>query len=534
MEKISFTPEELVFYVYFSILFGMKMIGISDGNAVYSLLLLAGLAFYGLKELITRKTVLEWILTVLLLGTAMLIYLHSGEKAMLLDFSLLLAVKNVPEKRVFSLAGILFTCGLGTITFLRVFGILPDNYKILPDYFGGYTLLHSLGFPHNNVVLTTFAIGSMTILYLCGNKSKLRTAGVTLLLWVTAGGYFQYVTGRTGFIACVLFGLLNFYFQFYYKGRAFEKICIRLVYPFCVVVSVILPLILKLTTYQSSIEDRLRLAYYYYQNNTPKLFGQVLSNPQGEVFGVDIALFNLLMQSGIIAFAIVSILNIGLVEYAIKKQRKDILAIAVCMFILGITEPLLYNTSFKNILFIFMGYMVSDLAGRAVQRGNRCAWIGREWKPLPVRDRIFDVKIRQSGRKAAEQLYRKRGRVLLTSVLAGCLIGLCTYFYVQSPQTIYIREDIPNSLPEEICDQTNLQDISDQPVFLGYMEGAMVVNFTRGTDLGFYPLQGEVAHEEALKKSITAGCYGLVLILGLQALWQLGSATIRQRDQQKM
>ena len=93
-ENKSFVSfSELAFLLYFTVMLGAKAIGFSEGETAYNVCLVIGAAFFGLKLLLTRHTIAEYIMIGLFLLLGVLVYRSSGEKSLLIFFTMMLGVK---------------------------------------------------------------------------------------------------------------------------------------------------------------------------------------------------------------------------------------------------------------------------------------------------------------------------------------------------------------------------------------------------------------------------------------------------------
>lgn len=80
------------------------------------------------------------------------------------------------------------------------------------------------------------------------------------------------------------------------------------------------------------------------------------------------------MTYGAVVFVLLMIAYFFTIRNLIKENRRKELAITLGFLIAGISEPFLFNTSFKNVSLIFVGsYLLND--ANPIRRQN-IAWIG--------------------------------------------------------------------------------------------------------------------------------------------------------------
>ena len=122
---------EIVYYFYFFIMAFAKGMGLYDGMWPYTAALLLGALLIVCKLVLTEHTLAEWLFVLGMLALGILVWHNSGEKGALIYIAMIVAMKNVPVKRVFSLGlavwGITFIAQIilaltGAIHWRKIFG----------------------------------------------------------------------------------------------------------------------------------------------------------------------------------------------------------------------------------------------------------------------------------------------------------------------------------------------------------------------------------------------------------------------------
>ena len=122
--KISIA--ELTYLMYFAVMFGARAIGLFEGMTAYNISLVIGMVLFLVKVTLTRHTVLEYLLMGSLLVLSGIVYYNTGEKGLLLYFTLMLGLKNVSVKRVFKLGTVILGVAFPVLVLLSVTGIKEE------------------------------------------------------------------------------------------------------------------------------------------------------------------------------------------------------------------------------------------------------------------------------------------------------------------------------------------------------------------------------------------------------------------------
>ena len=441
-EGSGLTNAELVYFLYFIVLFGSRSIGIYEGNEIYKYMLILGMLLFFLKICITEHTLLEHIIIAALIGTAGIVYFESGEKGLLLYFTLMLGIKGVSTRKVFRLGTTFLSLSLVVLILLSLSRII-DDVCYLQDRPGiGSFFRRSLGYPHPNTLHTTYVILTMFILYLFGHRNMRRLYACSIVLSFISLWLFLYSGSRTGLVISFGYILINLLLAQHGKLSSIIKWSSLFVYPITCLITIIFPMLSE-TVFGESIDRHLRsrfvIARYYLENNGISVFGQRLYNPDAKYYGIDFSSLSLLLQDGLVAFAIISMLWMCMTYRLIKDDRRAELAIVITLLIMGVTDPFLYNLSFKNIAFIFMGEWLYTTIGRI--QVSMPEWMNREYRLLKLKKNTLSVPIsiiiQDRVRKTISQVRGKELRLAITWATAATVIGLTSFLLSQEPAAVY-------------------------------------------------------------------------------------------------
>ena len=379
---------EGIYLLYFAVMIGARAAGLYEGMTIYNITIVIGLLLFGCKMLVTEHTIKEYAVAAAFLLVAGIVYIHTGEKGLLVCFTMMLGMKGVSTEKViktgFIVAGVIILFKI----FTGVFGILPEIYYTQDREGIGLTFRHALGYAHPNTLHMNVLMLTMLGMYLVTKllvkereiasidgedsaNSRKREIVAKLLLFSACAFLFnfyvfQYSYSRTGLLACVIFLVVNFWFFIVEKPGLPEKVICYISFPAVCFIAIIGPFILPDSVFEkidkTIFTTRFSIARYFWSNNSISLFGIRLNNPieYYKTYGLDMAQLYLFLQLGIMAFVVISILTMWFIHYSLKKHHMQELAVLMGMLCLGIWEPLLYNLGFKNFIYVFMGTAIYD------------------------------------------------------------------------------------------------------------------------------------------------------------------------------
>lgn len=346
---------EILYYLFFGSLLFAKGIGLYDGQTVFKLVLIFASACLLLKLLIEEYTLAEYAAIVVILGLTGLTYVTSGEKGLLLYGMMAVGMKNVDIKRVFKLGTVLWTVAFLGTTITSLFHMEDTVYKVHDKLGLGHIFRWSLGYPHPNVLQISYLLLAIFILYWLGERFHIKHAIYLLLggLWV-----FLYSVSYTG-IALLLFLLAGRIYLYFRKNLSkAEMLILQLILPVSAAFSLIAPIALKGRAFDivnKLLSTRLQLGKIYLTADNISLFGQDYANISNEVLTLDNSYQFAFIAYGIIPFALLVVALFCTIHILLKKEQYLEALITLTIIVGGLTEPFLFNTSFRNISFLFLG-----------------------------------------------------------------------------------------------------------------------------------------------------------------------------------
>lgn len=382
MNEKRISIAEVVYFLYFGIMFGAKACGLYEGMLIYNISILAGMLLFGLKVLLTEHTLLEYIVMALLLIMCLLVYMNTGEKGLLFYMTLMLGMKRVSlarmEKWAATIVGLCFTA----LSFLSITGIIDGKHTTSANrFFGGELLRHYLGYPNCNVTHTTFVILLMLIVLVRGYRGKKDLIITSVFLYAINIYIYIYTMSTTGLIASTVFFVALLYAYRRETICNVDRALLLLLYPLCMFVSIGLPLLIKGDLFwelDSILHNRMNYPHYWLTHEPVTPFGVRFGEAPNTDYYIDSSFLYSFLQLGVIPCIILTALMLGMIYNLIKQNRRTEVAIFTALCVLGLSDPFFYNLAYKNILFLFIGDMFFG-------------WIGKLESRLPE---MFGKKIR--------------------------------------------------------------------------------------------------------------------------------------------
>ena len=302
-----------------------------------------------LKVVTTRYSKKEFTVVAVLLLLVFGNYKVSGNTRALYNFLTLCALKNVDLKKVFkvSLASIVFIVvligglalagGTGTLSVTENFGradITSQVSEVETRYYMGYI--------HPNTWAQ--AMFAMMTLLVAVFYEKLDWKGI-LLLAILNFAVYRLAISRTCFIAGIAMIILLIWAK--YGEKLFEFIVIRLG-----IVAGVSALWAIIFTVKVDVENnltwtiidwrlftgRIKQAQTYYQTFGLSLLGKNIPDQLDNGYILDMGYMRMLLENGVVIFALMYAATIVLLIYAFKKKRNDIVIIIIAICLYGIYE----------------------------------------------------------------------------------------------------------------------------------------------------------------------------------------------------
>lgn len=377
------TIAELIYCIYFAIMLFAKGIGLYEGQTLYTVALVASTGFLIIKIVVTKHSVLEYLIMAVLVGLGGILFLNTREKSALIYILMIIGMKDVSVKRVFRV-------GLGVWggTFLfqvvsSLLGLREDVFFIHKKLGLGHLIRWSLGYPHPNVLHISYFILLAFILY-CMQPEGKRLMKTLVIMFLGNLYIFAYSLSYTGFLLTTLFLMIYCYFQARKKISRVEDVLIQAVFPVCVLFSIVGPLVFKgrlFDIFNKLLNTRFELSRYFLTTQQLGAFGTKSFDLPDSSYNLDCSYVNALFYHGIVLTICMITGYVLLIRYLYRENRRSELAITLGIVIAGVSEPFLVNTSYKNLSFLFMGEMLYAMTGKYHEKWG--FW-GKSFALLPV------------------------------------------------------------------------------------------------------------------------------------------------------
>ena len=245
-------------------------------------------------------------------------------------------------------------------------------------------------------------------------------------------------------------------------------------------------------------------------------FGCRLSNPKPEIDGLDMSQLYLFLQLGLIPFIIVSVLWIMLLYHQVKNNRIQELIVTITLLVMGITDPFLYNLSYKNLAFVFMGTLIYHCC--AFDRYTILNMLQRKIRFIQIGSKLVNIPGIVIIPKAQKQL-----RTVIIQLVGIILFAtIAVVYYKTTPEPKIIISD--REVGERGCNYQFYNRVyTKSEITTLKKEGVLVLNYTDETEPmftyytdesnpvegGFYvPMAGKV---EIFRKSVSIFAWPLFL-----------------------
>lgn len=360
-ENTTIQLSEIIYLAYFAVMFGARAIGLYEGMLPYNIMLVAGILLFLLKIAMTRHTLAEYLMIGTLLSISLIVYYNTGEKGLLLYFTMMLGMKNVSLRRVMKLATMILSVSFTVLIFLSVFGLRQDIVYLSDRAGFGQILRHSLGYPYPNTLFTTYIVLMVLIMYMLGQQTKKELVVTSTLMFLGAVYIYIYSCSNTGFIVATFYLVVNLWLQMRNRLSAAEKMILLIAYPGCALISIVGPLVTSGRLFQlmdKILHNRWAYSYYYLTTEPVTLFGARFGETPNDNYMIDSSFLYSFLQIGVIPFLIVTALMIGMIICYVKKEKKIELAMIISFCVLGLSDPFFFNLSYKNLMFLFVGELL--------------------------------------------------------------------------------------------------------------------------------------------------------------------------------
>ncbi|MDD6072028.1 MAG: hypothetical protein PUC12_14650 [Clostridiales bacterium] len=362
--NITIKTEEILYLLFFGLLFWAKGIGLYDGQPLFKVFLIAAVLCLVGKLCIGVYTVQESIIMAGILLMGGVCYLTSGDKGLLLYCFMIVGMKNVDIKRCSKVALIVWSIAFVGLWLVSLTHMSDTMYRVANKLGMEHIFRWSMGYAHPNVLHITYLLFAVLILIIAGNRISWKH-----YIGLTIGNLlvFLYSVSYTGVMIVFMLIAGRVYLQLRTKGgkrlNILERGLLASVFPVCLFISLAAPIFLEGKAFEildKLLNTRLTLARYYLRPEYLSWFGRRLSEITTTHLTMDNSYVYALIIYGVLPFVLISIACVIMILKLLKKEcNVEVLCVSV-LFVAGLTEPFLFNTSFKNISFLLMGSLLFE------------------------------------------------------------------------------------------------------------------------------------------------------------------------------
>lgn len=521
-KKQETSVAEFIFLLYFAVMLFARAIGLYEGMTAYNITLVVGMLLFAAKIFLTENTLFEYCWMAVLLLISLIVYHNTGEKGLLVYFTMMLGIKGVSLKKAFQTGGVIWSIAFICLLIFSIGGLIPETYFLHIKNGFGYILCHSLGYPHPNVLHIAYIVFMAFITYQMGEVRHQKLFITTGLLFLGNLFVFMYSVSFTGLIAATVFLLFNLYFQLRTHLSLIEKTLVQLIFPFCVAFSVMGPVMIQGRLFEiidKALNTRYTLSNYFLTQQPITLFGTRFIVPNYR-YTMDCSYVYAFMQLGVIPFILICLLFFLLIRDYLRQSKRIELAIILSLCIAGVTEPFMFNLAYKNLIFLFLGeylFRTSLTVSSALPK-----WANREMFFIKVGNRPVDGRF-----LLADNLYnnavnimhnarRDSKKYLIIAAVAGLAASGIYIVSVPVPNTVYVNEETINE-----SDTVEPQYLSIQGVQKIRDEGNLVLDYM-GDKSPMYAFSGNIAVVEYIRKDISIGL-GIMIAINAILMIMRGS-----------
>lgn len=358
----TITLQEILFYGFFLLLSLTKGLGFYEGQKLFILLTAPALLLGFLKLVLTPYTKRQAVLQVLFVALTAVVYWQSHEIGILFVAFTVLGMKGISVKKVFHIGlWVWSVCAVGLSVF-SFFRLEHTIYRVHAKMGMGHIFRWSLGFTHPNILHITYLMLCALIIYELQEGYGFKQY---ILLMLGNLLVFLYSISYTGFGIVVVLLTGCFYVRYRPRFCIIEKMLANLVLPVCLVLSFVLPFYINYHRISGMVQKlnfmlntRIWLAEQFLKSEYRSLFGADISKVVSSSMTLDNSYVWCYINYGLIPTSIILLAYFGLLFYDTHKQRTRELVILISFLAAGWTEPLLFNTSYKNITLIFLGELL--------------------------------------------------------------------------------------------------------------------------------------------------------------------------------
>lgn len=434
---MSIKFSELLYLCFWGLMLFAKGIGLYDGQTLYKIFLVVAFLCIAVKMSITEYSLKEWAVILLLTGWSTVVYRVSGEKGVLICTVAVVAMKNVSVKRAFQVGLAVWAVAMGGRFLLSLMFIESVETAVQTKNITGAVLRYFMGYPHPNVLHISYLVFTALVIY-CVKE----TYNWKHFLGLTVGNLllFFYSYSFTGAGIVMVYLGLSLFISKRDIGRA-EYFIVKMLFPFCILFSIIFPLTLQGRAFELAdkiFNNRINFARHFLTADNMSLLGNNLAEITTSIITMDNSYVFALVIYGLPVFVLICVGYLWIVSVYVRQKKNIELAMICCFLVAGITEPFLFNTSFKNLTLLFIGEQLFGFFGKGKKEQKEIAI-------LKNRDRKIRITTGKM-QKIKEQLHEvwisgKRTIMSFGSVIAVASCIITTFFYEIRPSVMVMQRD---------------------------------------------------------------------------------------------
>lgn len=523
-KEYMLSMEEVFYYLFFGIMFAAKGIGLDSGQRLFVLCMMVSLGCLALKLCLTKHSLKEWVVIVILVSLGLLIRKSSGEDAALWAMLFIVGMKHVPLRRLMKVCAGIWSV---TFAFSITAGILHvrDGVVVVHEKLGlGPIIRWSLGYTHPNVLHVSYFILAALLLYVFEwHGKKLWKASILLM----AGNIlvFLYSISYTGILIVSGYLVFNLYLDHRKKLYLGESIFFTVAAALLIVFPIAGPLWLEghnhslFMFFNELLSYRFELVYNIFHEHPISLLGTNTVFTGNGHLTLDSSFAYLLMYYGIVGFVMFVAGFLYLVYRFAQENRRKELAITLAIIVAGVTEQFLFNPSYKNLLFFFLGEaLFSDF----LKEGKRRFW-NRPFAVFPFGEREVNITI-PAGWYAGLEFAKENGRkIVLAGVIMAVIGAGVRAATVKTPDSVYVYRWHTDYRGDDkvFLDMDNLPEDFNSLV-LGY----------NGPDAEMFEFTGNIVTMEQIRTPVGGAVLGCMAGVILMMIFYMGRGWHESIDRQ--
>lgn len=497
IKKETMPLGEILYGLSFAPLLFAKGIGLYDGQKIFTCFVMLSLLFGICKLLATKYSWKDLIVIVGLVALSLIVYKQSREKGILFYVWMIIGLKNVRLETVMRWGLKIWSISFLGMFVYSLFHLQSSLYKVHDKLGLGHIFRWGMGQPHPNVLHISYLVFLLFVVYHLRGKFNWK---ICLAMFAGNCYIFLYSVSYTGFAITTVYLLANLYWQSRGKFGKIEQIVCECVFPLCVVLSVAGPLVLKGKLFDivnKLLNTRLYLSGLFLKGENIKLFGNNIGSLTSAVKTMDCSYVYGLIAYGVLFFGAVSVGYVCLIHKYVKEQKGLELLMIFALLAAGLTEPFLFNASYKNISFLFLGAYLFG-GGRPEEDRLMIGLHGRAIEEIPVLAARVDW--RELKCRIAEAVGRKKQYIQIASTVVG--LAYMVLYIVNTP--VYRGVIVPRVHCADIEKGTSVYLEEGEP---GEYEGYLIWDY-QDENTPMEHFEGNIIKMEKARGGISRGILG--------------------------